>query len=263
MLMTVIALRLLGWDLLWGAGFTQQVLALLEAVPGAKPHITQFLPASWWSCVTRDFHMVKRPSGTTSFSQWIELNRHRKLTILELSKPHNNYCGVLDGDRNGCRPSQSCPSSPSHILDFAWPWSWVCRIVLYLWRAAEPLWPSPLLNLRGPTVHKNLYVFSSSAQPLRLHQQPSQAPQPVQPAPQLSHSCPEAFEICPRSPWTPEHPPSSWCECHLQQWLTLTYLPRWQQGPQAASSCYSKQKISRRKVGLLDAQFPLSPKLNN
>lgn len=159
MLMTVIVLRLLGWDLLWGAVFTQQVLALLEAVPGAEPHITQFLPASWWSCVTRDFHMVKRPSGTTSFSQWIELNGHRKLIILKLSKPHNNYCGVLDGDRNGCRPSQSCPSSPSHILDFAWPWSWVCRIVLYLWRAAEPLWPSPLLNLRGPTVHKNLCLL--------------------------------------------------------------------------------------------------------
>lgn len=49
--------------------------------------------------------------------------RHRKLITLKLSKPRNKYCGVLDRDRNGCRPSQSRHLShplfpPFHILDF-------------------------------------------------------------------------------------------------------------------------------------------------
>lgn len=127
----------------------------------------------------------------------------------------------------------------------------------------EALSQSPLLNLGGPTMHKNPYMCSLPAQLLRIHQQPSQPLPSVQSASQLSHSCPKVSEISPRSPWTPKHHPSSWCECHLQQWLTLTHLPGQQQGPQAASSCYSKQKMSRRKAGHPDAQFPLSQKLDN
>lgn len=63
-----------------------------------------------------------------------------------------------------------------------------------------------------------------------------------------------------QGPQTPEHHHRSWCECPFQLWVTLTPLPRQQQGLQAASSHYSKEKIVRRKEGLPDVKFPHSQK---
>lgn len=142
-----------------------------------------------------------------------KIKQTQKLITLKLSKPQNSYCGVLDGDKNGCRPSQSRHPShpllvPFHILDF------------------------------GTGCHQ-------------CRQPPNSAI--------LAQKHPRSVQ----SPQTPEDHPRSWCECPFQLWITLTPLPGQQQGVQAASSHYSKEKISRRKEGLSDVQFPHSQKLDN
>lgn len=115
MLIAILKLRLLGWDPWQGAVFIQQIFAFLEALPWAEPQTTQLLTTSSWNFVTVNSHVAKRPSGTTCF-----LNnkiRQRKLITLKLSKPPN-YCRVLDGDRNGWRPSQSSHPSHPHLPPF-------------------------------------------------------------------------------------------------------------------------------------------------
>lgn len=64
------------------------------------------------------------------------------MIILKLSKPQNNYCAVLDGDRTAQSAdpvSPSCPPPPFHILDFARSSGQDLMIVLYLWRTVEAL----------------------------------------------------------------------------------------------------------------------------
>lgn len=72
----------------------------------------------------------------------------------------------------------------------------------------------------------------------------------VQAVPQFSHSCPKASQKSSRSTDS-RAPPQILCECPFQLWVTLTHLPRQRQSLQAGSSCYFKEKISRRKKGLL------------
>lgn len=140
--------------------------------------------------------------------------RRRKLITLKLSKPQNNYCGVLDGNRKGGKPV-----SPG-----------ILPTLFFLPFISLTLEPGPCHQCRQ---------LPNSAILAQRHPRSVQGPQ------------------------TPEHHHRSWCECPFQMWVTLTPLPRQQPALQTASFHYFKEKISGRKEGLPDVQFPHSQKLHN
>lgn len=117
----------------------------------------------------RDSHAVKWPSEIASFSQWIELNRHRKLITLEQPKPPKQLLWSSGWTQKWVQAQSlqaSLQPSCSSILH-----PWFCQILRPALqdsvKLVKALSQSRLLNSRSFTLHKILVSALFLTSPFR------------------------------------------------------------------------------------------------